>query len=196
MIPSAVAAARHHKLAGSSLVCTQLALCRANGGNDSLHAALAAHIVRHGQRCTQVRADVTWQKEEEGRALKWLIVLDSFPIVPHLWHPPRHISLARDRAGHDGSDHPRTAPKPWSIRDKLCHCYSVLLQNLPLPGKWGWDLIGFLEKSFSTHWSLLQERKSGTVHPADPLPEMANVIFQAHACAMLPGQSMPGVQKA
>lgn len=46
------------------------------------------------------------------------------------------------------------------------------------------------------HWSLLQEGESGTVHSTDPLAERANVIFQERACAMLPGQSMPGVWMA
>lgn len=105
--------------------------------------ALGAHTSCHSQTCTQARADVTPQKEEEGRALKRLVVLGSFPIAPHLWHLPHDISLACDGAGRDGSYCLGTAPKPWSIRDKLCHCYSVLIQNLLLPGKWRGDLTAF-----------------------------------------------------
>lgn len=70
VIPLTVTAVRHHKRAGSSLVCTQAALCREDGGNGSLPAALGAHTACHGQMCTQGRADVTRQKVEEGRALK------------------------------------------------------------------------------------------------------------------------------
>jgi len=54
----------------------------------------------------------------------------------------------------------------------------------------------FLEKSCSVHWSLLQERENGATYPTDPLAERANVIFQAHACAVLPGQNVTGVQMA
>jgi len=46
------------------------------------------------------------------------------------------------------------------------------------------------------HWSLLQERENGATYPTDPLAERANVIFQAHACAVLPGQNVTGVQMA
>ncbi|KAK4826030.1 hypothetical protein QYF61_003851 [Mycteria americana] len=60
----------------------------------------------HGQTCTQARADVTRQKGEEGRALKQLVVLGSFPVVPHLRHLPHDISLACDGAGHDWSYFP------------------------------------------------------------------------------------------
>lgn len=48
----------------------------------------------------------------------------------------------------------------------------------------------FLEKSCSMHWFLLQERESGTGHPADPLAERTKDISQERAHVMLPGQSI------
>lgn len=99
-IPSAVTAVKHHKLAGPSAVCAQAAFCREDGGKDSLPAALGTHMACRGQTCTRARADVTQQKGEEGRALKRLVVLGSFPVVPHLQHLPRDISPGCDGAGH------------------------------------------------------------------------------------------------
>lgn len=55
-------ACRHHKL----VVCTQAALCREDGSNDTLPATAGTHTACHGETCTQARAGVTQQKGEEG----------------------------------------------------------------------------------------------------------------------------------
>lgn len=84
-------AAKHCEFAESSLVCTQVPLCRENGDNDSLHAAFGAH-------------SVSWSNVSSGVSRYYPAQGGSAGLPSHCTPvaPAHDISLACGRAGHDG----------------------------------------------------------------------------------------------